>query len=404
LSAGSRAPRVLVAGGGVAALEGVLALQELAESRLEVALIAPNRRFEYTPLSVAEPFDLGRAHRFELGEILRERGIEVIADALAAVDADQRLVRTAAGRALDFDALLVAVGARRRSALPGAVTFSGPRASSDVRRLLEAAAGGEARRLLFAVPAGITWSLPAYELALMTSAYLAERDGTAEVGLVTPEPRPVDAFGAQPSRAVEEMLRSRRISFRSAVPVRAEPGRLMLEGADPIPADAVVALPRLVPAEIEGLPAGEGGFLPVDEHCRVPGLQGVYAAGDATTFPLKQGGIAAQQADVAAEAIVADLGGGLDPAPFKPVLRGLLLAGRAPRYLRAEVLRGRPARTAASEEAIWWPPAKIAGRRLGPFLALQGVPGGPPPDAVALELVAGEGLEESDVQRGAGCG
>lgn len=390
-------PRVLVAGGGVAALEAVLALQELGESRLDTTLIAPNRRFEYTPLSVAEPFDLGRAHRFELGEILRQRGVEVLQDALESVDPRRREVGTAGGRTLGFDALVVAAGARRRSALPGAITFSGPRASSDVRRLLGEAASGRARRLAFAVPAGVTWSLPAYELALMTSAHLAERDLPVEVTLVTPEPRPLDQFGARPSRAVEEMLRSRGIVFRSAVPLRAEPGRLLLEAAEPIPADGVVALPRLVPAPIDGLPEGEGGFLPVDEHCRVPGVERVYAAGDATTFLLKQGGIATQQADAAAETIVADLGGGGRPAPFKPVLRGLLLTGRAPRYLRAEVLRGGPARTAASEEAIWWPPSKIAGRRLGPFLALQGVPGGPPPDAVAIELVASAEDEEGAV-------
>ena len=50
------------------------------------------------------------------------------------------------------------------------------------------------------------------------------------------------------------------------------------------------------------------GFVPVDEHGRVSGMQRVFAAGDVTTFPIKQGGIAAQQADVAAEAIAAELG------------------------------------------------------------------------------------------------
>lgn len=383
-------PRVLVAGGGVAALEAVLALQELARRRLRIVLLTASPRFEYAPLAVAEPFGLGRAHRFELGEILRERGVETIVDELVAVDAPRREARTSAGLAIPYDALLVAIGARRRSALPGAITFSGSRASSEIRRLLRAAAAGSIERLAFAVPAGVTWSLPIYELALMTSAHLAEHGIAAEVALVTPEPRPVDAFGARPSATVAEMLELRGIGFHSAVPVRAEPGRLLLEDAEPIPADAVVALPKLLAPEIGGLPRDGRGFLPVDEHGRVGGLAGVFAAGDVTDFPLKQGGIATQQADAAAEAIAADLGEDLLPAPFRPVLRGLLLTGRAPRYLRAEVLRGRAARSSAATEAIWWPPAKIAGRRLGPFLALQGVPGGPPPDAVALELDASD--------------
>jgi sulfide:quinone oxidoreductase len=384
---------VLIAGGGVAALEAMLALGEIAERPLDLALLAPSPRFEYSPLSVAEPFGLGRAHRFELAELLAGRDVELIAGALEAVDAGRREVRTAGGRALGYDALLVAVGARRRGALPGALTFSGSKATAGVRSLLRDAEAGRIARLAVAVPPGVTWALPAYELALMAGAHLAERSASTEVAVVTPEPRPVDAFGSSASGTVGELLRLRGIAFHSAVPVRAEPGRLVVAGAGPIPADAVVALPELLAPRIAGLPAEGRGFVPVDEYGRVAGLAGVYAAGDITDFPLKQGGLAAQQADAAAEAIAAGLGAGASPQPFRPVLRGLLLTGRAPRYLRAEVVRGQTMRSSADEEAIWWPPAKIAGRRLGPFLALHGAPGGAPPGAVALELDASAGAD-----------
>ncbi|MEZ4588364.1 MAG: FAD-dependent oxidoreductase [Gemmatimonadales bacterium] len=378
--------RIVIAGAGVAALEVLLTLQDLARRRLEIVLLSPSPHFEYTPLAVAEAFDLGHAHRFDLREILRERGVEIVIGELAGVAAEDRRAETVAGTSIRYDALVVTVGARRRGALPGAITFSGPRASSDVRGLLHDASAGAARQLVFAVPAGITWSLPIYELALMTAAHLAERGVTAEVSVVSPEDRPLAAFGGGASAAVEEMMNGRDIAFHNAVPARVEPGRLVLEDAEPLAADAVVALPKLLAPAISGVPREESGFLPIDEHCRVRGLAGVYAAGDVTSFPLKQGGIATQQADAAGEALLADLGEAIEPAPFRPILRGLLLTGRAPRYLRAEVLRGRSGRSSAASEAIWWPPAKIAGRRLGPFLALQGVPGGPPPDAVALEL------------------
>jgi sulfide:quinone oxidoreductase len=384
----------------VAALEAVLALQELAGGSFEPALLAADTHFEYGPLSVAEPFDLGRAHRFELSELLDDRSVEITIDSLAAVDPEGHRVRTRGGLTLDYGALLIAVGAHKQSALPGAVTFSGARATADVRRLLRDAEEGRVGRVAFAVPAGITWSLPAYELALMAASHFSEREIPTEVVLVTPESRPVDVFGTGPSAAVEEMLRLRGIPFHSVTPVRADSGRLIVEAGEPIPADAVVALPRLEAPRIEGLPGDENGFVPTDEHGRVRGLDGVFAAGDVTSFPLKQGGLAAQQADAAAEAIAADLGSDVDPHPFRPVLRGLLLTGRAPRYLRTEVMRGRPARSSADEEALWWPPAKIAGRRLGPLLALHGAPGGTPPGAVALELDASEGGGAS--QRSAG--
>ena len=133
-------------------------------------------------------------------------------------------------------------------------------------------------------------------------------------------------------------------------------------------------MPALDGAALAGLPADSRGFLPVDAHGRVSGLSGVYAAGDATSFPVKQGGLAAQQADAAAEAVAADLGLAPDPAPFRPVLRGLLLTGGAPLYLRAQ-LTGDQEPTArvlsgeVSSRALWWPPGKVAGRYLAPYLA-----------------------------------
>jgi sulfide:quinone oxidoreductase len=377
---------VLVAGGGVAALEAVLTLEEIAGSRLELTLLTPRPQFEYTPLSVAEPFGLGVAHRFDLGELFADRAVRLVPDSLEAVDADRGEAHTASGRSLGYEALLVAVGGRRREALPGAVTFSGPNASSELRSLLRSAVAGRIQRLLFAVPGGVTWALPAYELALMSRAHFAEQGIEVAEEIVTPEPRPLDAFGGRSSRAVAEILELRGIAFRSALPARAEPGRLVLEEGESLPADAVVALPTLAPPAIAGLPRDRQGFLPVDEHGRVEGLPGVYAAGDVTGFPLKQGGIAAQQADAAAQAIAASLGEQISPEPFRPVLRGLLLTGRTPRFLRAELVSDRVTRSMAEEEAIWWPPAKIAGRRLGPFLALHGAPGGAPPGTVALKL------------------
>ena len=105
---------------------------------------------------------------------------------------------------------------------------------------------------------------------------------------------------------------------------------------DGIEADRVIALPRLEGPRLAGLPCDRDGFIPTDDRCRVGSEVDVYAAGDATQFPLKQGGIATQQADTAAAEIAAQAGAPVEPEPFKPVLRGLLLTGMVPRYLRGE--------------------------------------------------------------------
>jgi sulfide:quinone oxidoreductase len=98
------------------------------------------------------------------------------------------------------------------------------------------------------------------------------------------------------------------------------------------------------------------------------GTAAVYAAGDCTQFPLKQGGIATQQADAVATAIAADVGAVSESPPVSPVIRGLLLTGLTPRYLRSDISTGQ---SVVDTEPLWWPPAKIVGRYLTPFLATQ---------------------------------
>jgi sulfide:quinone oxidoreductase len=91
----------------------------------------------------------------------------------------------------------------------------------------------------------------------------------------------------------------------------------------------------------------------------------VWAAGDTTNFPIKQGGLAAQQADVAAEAIAAEAGADVQPRPFHPVLRGVLLTGRGSQWIRRDLETDEGD---TERHALWWPPTKIAGRYLAPYL------------------------------------
>jgi len=136
-----------------------------------------------------------------------------------------------------------------------------------------------------------------------------------------------------------------------------------------IAADRVVSLPRLRGVPLAGVPQDADFFIPTDGTGLVSGLPDVYAAGDITTFPIKQGGLAAQQADAVAEAIAARAGATVTPRPFAPVLRGLLLTGSLPLYVRAELSGGRGASSTAANDPLWWPPGKIAARHLAPYLA-----------------------------------
>jgi sulfide:quinone oxidoreductase len=118
---------------------------------------------------------------------------------------------------------------------------------------------------------------------------------------------------------------------------------------------------------IAGLPADERGFIPIDDHARVGGVDDVYAAGDGTTFPIKQGGLGTQQADAAAEHIAARFGAPVEPQPFHPILRGQLLTGEESLHLQQDVAGG-AGEGAASADYLWWPPHKVSGRYLAPWL------------------------------------
>lgn len=362
--------KVLVAGGGVAALETALALRSLAEGRVEVELLAPNHEFVYRPLAVAEPFNKGSIQRFDLAGLAQAAGARHRLGSLAAVYPGKHLVRASTKGLFEYDALVLAVGARAQSAVPGAVTFSGHESVPQMKSLVEDLLADVATDVVFTVPSSIGWQLPLYELALLTASYIAERGRSANLTIVTPETAPLAIFGDVASESVARLLSERGIAIRTETYPRDFDGSVLhLVPDGSIQAERVVAIPRLVGPAVPGIPHDPDGFIPVDAHGRVRGLEGVYAAGDATTFPIKQGGLATQQADAVAEQIAADVGAPVDPKPFDPVLRGVLLTGAAPEFLRAEISRSSRRTSTAESEALWWPPAKIAGRYLGPFLA-----------------------------------
>jgi sulfide:quinone oxidoreductase len=378
---------IVIAGGGVAAVESLLALRELGGEQVEITLLSPEREFLYRPVTVAEAFDRDQAHSYALEDVVNyEGGGEIIWDRLGAVIADERVAVTVQGQRIPFDALIVATGAIPTEPLPGALTFRGRGDVPALRRVLDDLLEGSAGSIALTLPAERTWPLPIYELALMTAGTLRQQGRDAEVWLVTPEEEPLELFGPAGSRAITEMLNAWHVRLKtSSRPSAVRPGVLVLAGGGEIDADRVVTLPELVGPALPGLPHDHHGFIPIDSHGRVSGLEGIYAAGDVTTFPLKQGGLAAQQADAVAEAIVAGLGIRLTPKPFRPVLRGLVMTGGAPLYLRAEpqhlarettVATDAPPHHAGTQipswaagRALWWPDAKIAGRYLAPFLA-----------------------------------
>jgi sulfide:quinone oxidoreductase len=366
--------RVVICGGGIAAVEGLLRLRALAGDSVDVQLIAPNDELVYRPLAVREPFAFGRPRRYPLSTIARDAGVEWIKDTLAWVDREAQVVHTGGRREVVYDALLVAVGAKQIEAYKHVSTFRDAEADETFHGIVQDLELGYIRSLAFIQPIGPVWPLPLYELALMTAERAHGMNvGDVELTLVTPDPQPLAVFGPAVSDIVSDRL------SRAGIDVHAESlakvpsaKRLLIEpqGLDLHP-DRMLAMPRVAGPAIPGLPgAGAHGFLPIDKHCRALRTGGrIFAAGDVANYPIKHGGLGAQMADTAASAIAALAGATDKPSAFNPVIRGKLLTGADPVYMSARPAGAASFASEVFEEPPWPAEDKVIADELGPYLS-----------------------------------
>jgi sulfide:quinone oxidoreductase len=354
---------VLIAGGGPAALEAALRLHRVGGGRVTTTLLAPESDFSYRPMSVLDPFAAGGAASYPLERVAADAGFTHHRGTLARVDPAGHVVTTGAGEEIPYDVLLIATGAAQVRPFEAATVFTGSdRDVESLHGLVQDVEGGYTRRVAFVVPDGASWPLPLYELALMLAERASDMSVALEVHVVTPEGAPLQAFGHTVSREVAQLLEQAGVVLHVGTRAeRVDRGHLRLSSGESLEVLRVITLPRLAGREIPGLP---DGFLKVDEFGRVRGVPDVYAAGDITAFPIKQGGLACRQADAAADHIAARAGADVVPQPFRPVIHGVLMTERASRFMRGEPghasdFAGHP---------LWWPPTKIAGRELAGYL------------------------------------
>jgi sulfide:quinone oxidoreductase len=360
--------RVVIAGGGIAALEVLAGLHALARDRVSPTLVAPVASFSFSPLSTAVPYTFRGERTRGLATVAGDLGARFVRDGLVLVDQGRRRILTRDGDFLPYDTLVLALGARPR----------GPSQLPQFAQLLRGLEGGDVRTAAVVVPHGAAWPVDAYELAFV--ATLAARRGAsqARVLLVTAEESPLAAFGPAVSEAVAEELAHFGIEVITGVDARrgdAMDGR-GAEGAEPVVlqltprsrrrVDRALFLPVVDGPAVAGLPHDRDGFIPVDAHGRVMGASHCFAAGDATSLSLKHSALSAGQATAAAEAIAAEAGADVVPSEWSPVLHGLLTL---PPHFPGPPASPWLASGEPVTHCLWWPPGHVAGRHLAPYLA-----------------------------------
>ena len=358
--------RVIVYGGDLAALETALALRRLCGGACEATLVSPVRDLPVrTQAAGASPSESEeRPARFDLGSLAAEHGLAFRADAIVAVDDETREARTITGNRIPFDALVIAFGARPRGAIPGVTTCWGAGDAGALDGLLDEMRLGLARRVAFAIPRGIRWTLPTYELSL-TTARMLRREGLTgyELFLVTHESRAVELLGNDAERVVTGRLADAGVELiTGGDPVAFAEGALVTAPEGSIAVDRALSMPVVEGPRIAGLPRDADGFLPVDGFGRVVGAARIWAAGEVTSFPVRQAGIAAQQALAVAASIAAEAGVAVESSPFRPSISGLL---RSPAPARAGAPNG------GGSGTLWWPPEQLAGEHLSAHIGAK---------------------------------
>jgi sulfide:quinone oxidoreductase len=338
--------RVIIAGGGIAGLEALMALADLGDGQLDLELVAPRDHFRLRPQIVGEPWG-GPVLQVDLAALCAAFGARFRRAGLAFVDAAARTASFTDG-VRPFDELLVAIGAVASVPYRDArVLGFGP---------LPDVLGTEGRAdVAIVVPPGTSWTLPAYELALLVATRSHRR-----VRVLTPERAPCEVFGDEPASAVAGLLARHgvRVELGCALGPATDLSEL---------AELVVALPLIDGPALPGLRHDARGFLPVGENLAVVRADEIHAAGDVVTGTIKQGGLAAQQAEAAAIDIVRRAGGRLPHPPYAPVLRGKLTAGDGSELYLRRRLDGLDVGD-HNTDPLWTVPGVVCARRLARWL------------------------------------
>ena len=285
-----------------------------------------------------------QVRHFELSSLATDAGATFSPGELVSVDAARHIAYTSPGGAVPYSMLLIACGAVPQPGGPRSAYVPRPGGHGEDRAAARRDRGGEcaASRLRGTGRSGLE---PAGLRARADDGRLGRRleavDGVT-LSLVTPEDDAAAPIRARGERCGARLLEKRGIAIHTQrVSAEARPGELLLVGGDE--SSRPTASSRSRACRVRGSAASRRRSRASSRsiaHGRVTGMPDVYAAGDITTFTVKQGGIAAQQAEAAAEAIAAAAGVELEPRPFRPVLRGLLLTGDGPRYLHSERVGG----------------------------------------------------------------
>ncbi len=320
-------PKVLILGGGFAALETAFLLRMRHRDDVDIRLISDRDDFLFRPNSIYVPFGADPGSLLvDLNKPLRRRDIDFERGRVAEVDPDSKLVTLEDGERFGYDKLVIATGADTNAGeIPGLAEYGATIWTSnsmlEVRRHFEQirarVVGGERQRVLFLVPPNNKCSGPLYEIVFMLETWLRKNGGRdlAEIAWSTYEHGYIQAFGPRLHDLVTDEFAERGIDgHNEEVATEVTPGEVHYADGGSRAFDHLIAFPPYVAGvRYPAFESDDRGFVATDLETRLAaGHDDVYVPGDAGDFPIKQAFLAFLQAD----SVAAHIGAELDGKPF----------------------------------------------------------------------------------------
>jgi len=321
----STAKKITVAGSGFAAITGARELRKQLPGA-DITLVSPKPEFVYLPSLIWVPYGLrkGEDLRFDTRPLLKKLNVSYIQGSVSGISEDGRTLQTSAGDIAN-DALLIATGSRYIRKLPGienVITIcEGIEAAEKMRDRLQAMDGGTIAMGFGGNPKepSAMRGGPMFELLFGLETWLKQQGAREKYRLVffTPAPQPGKRLGMKAVSKLLDEMKKRRIETHLGHKLLSFENNIVKTEGGEIPADLIMFMPGMTgPAWIQGtpLPVSPGGMVQADAMARVEGMERVYVAGDAGSFPgpewmPKQAHMADLQAVAAAKNIALNLAG-----------------------------------------------------------------------------------------------
>jgi sulfide:quinone oxidoreductase len=314
--------RILILGAGFGGLAAATELRKGLGQDHRVIVIDRKKSFM---MGLVKLWILEGSRRLEESQTplegLSAKGIEYLYDEVIMIDAESKRVQAKDHGWLEYDYLIVALGAELvPDRIPGFVGRGyNLYDAQQVPKLRDALLKLERGRVAITIM-GMPYKCPPapYEASLIIDSVLSRRGNrsSVEIDVYAPAPIALPVAGAQVSANVVEIISNRGIQFHPSHKLKSvADGKLEFENETKADYNVLVGIPpHRIPEAVRSSRLADGDWVAVDRNTMKTRFASVFAIGDVTeikvgAFAVPKAGIfAEEQGKIAAGQIIGEIG------------------------------------------------------------------------------------------------